>query len=101
MEIKKLIDAFRPVESRESGPKAEKKGPATGTTSHQGDRISLSAGAQTYRSVQAVAEADSGVRADRVEQIKAQVESNTYQMNSRKTAEKMLEQEYGAWGRQV
>lgn len=101
MEIKKLIDTFRPPESRETGSKTNKGGSPSGNSAHQGDRVSLSPGAQTFRDVLATADASSGVRTERVEQLKQQVESNTYKVDSRKTAEKMLEQEYSSWGRQI
>ena len=101
MEIKKLIDTFRPPESRETGSRATRSGSQEASPTPSGDRVSLSAAAQTFRGVLTEAQSSSGVRAERVEQLRQQVESNAYQMNSRKTAEKMLEQEYSSWGRQI
>lgn len=101
MEIKKLIDTFRPTENRDIEKKPTKGGVAPGEAAQQSDRVTLSAGAQTLRTAMVTAQADSGVRTERVEQLKHQVETNTYTMNSRKTAEKMVELENGLWGRQV
>lgn len=101
MEIKKLIDTLQHADNREVGGRKARDGSAQQPSVQQGDRVTLSTGAQTYRAVLTSAQASPGVRTERVEQIKQQVENNTYQMNSRKTAEKMLEQERDSWGREV
>ncbi len=101
MEIKKLIDTFRPADNRKVGDNPARGGPASEASTHQSDRVTLSAGAQTLRAAMTAAQASSGVRTERVEELRSQVETNTYQMNSRKTAEKMIEQERGEWERSV
>ncbi|TVR00957.1 MAG: flagellar biosynthesis anti-sigma factor FlgM [Desulfovibrionales bacterium] len=101
MEIKKLIDTFRPAANRDVGNKPARGGSASEASAQQNDRVTLSAGAQTLRTALVAAQADSGVRTERVEQLRQQVETNTYQMNSRRTAEKILEHENSLWERQA
>ncbi|SMP51806.1 anti-sigma-28 factor, FlgM family [Desulfonatronum zhilinae] len=101
MQIKNLIDTFRPPESRDVGSKPTRGGPASEASTQQSDRVTLSAGAQTLRAAMTAAQAGSGVRTERVEQLRHQVETNTYEMNSRRTAEKLVEQESGLWERSV
>lgn len=101
MQIKNLIDTYRPAENRNVGNKSPRGGPEPGSSARQSDRVTLSSGAQTLHTAMTTAQASSGVRAERVEQLRHQVETNTYQMNSRKTAEKMVEQESSLWERSV
>ncbi len=101
MQIKNLIDTFRPAENRDVGNKSARGEPASGASPQQSDRVTLSAGAQTLRAAMTAAQASSGVRTERVEQLRHQVETNTYEMNSRRTAEKLVEQESGLWERSV
>ena len=101
MQIKNLIDTYRPAENRNVGNKPARGGPDSGGSAQQSDRVTLSTGAQTLHTAMATAQASSGVRTERVEELRHQVETNTYQMNSRRTAEKMVEQESGLWERSV
>lgn len=98
MQIKNLTDMFRPMESSESHSQKIKGSAASRDTSTaKGDRVSLSQTAQLYKATRQAAQDSPEIRAEKVGQIKSQVASGTYEMNSRKTAEKMLEQESALW----
>ena len=101
MEIKKLLDTYRPVENRETDQKAGKSDNPARTAMQKGDRISLSPEAQTLKTVLAASHESSGVRSEKIEAIREQIAKNAYPMDSRKTAEKMLEQEYALWDRKA
>lgn len=101
MQIKNLTEMFRPVENADNRAQKGKTGRGSrDETASSGDRISLSRAAQQYTRVRQTAHEASGIRAEKVDEIKGQVADGTYQMNSRKTAEKMLEQENALWSAQ-
>lgn len=98
MQIKNLTELFRPVENSDNRTQKGKAGRgSSGDSTSSGDRVSLSAAAQQYKAAQHAAQDSSGVRAEMVDQIKDKVVSGTYELNNRKTAEKMLEQEFALW----
>ncbi len=101
MQIKNLTEMFRPVENADNRAQKGKAGRGSRDgAAASGDRVSLSRAAQQYSQVQQAANEASGIRAEKVDEIKGQVASGTYQMSSRKTAEKMLEQENALWSAQ-
>ncbi len=57
------------------------------------DTVNFSDEAKLYATSVRTAQADSGVRADRVAALKAQVQAGTYQIDSKTTAENMLAQD--------
>ncbi|MFZ5811271.1 MAG: flagellar biosynthesis anti-sigma factor FlgM [Thermodesulfobacteriota bacterium] len=69
-----------------SGTSGDKTGGATAST----DTVTLSGNAQLFAQAVRDAQTAPDVRADRVAELKAQVESGTYQPDSRKIAEKLL-----------
>jgi flagellar biosynthesis anti-sigma factor FlgM len=100
MQIKNLTDLFRPVDNADNRTQKNKAGRSSqGDSSTRGDRVSLSKAAQQYKQTQQAAQDSPGVRAEKVGHIRGQVADGTYQMDSRKTAEKILEQEFVLWGR--
>ncbi|MBA2848829.1 flagellar biosynthesis anti-sigma factor FlgM [Thermosulfuriphilus ammonigenes] len=56
----------------------------------QGDRVDLSQTSKDLKKVQAVLENTPDVRADKVRAIKEQIETGTYQVDSKKVAQAML-----------
>lgn len=100
MQIKNLTEMFRPVENADNRAQKGKtgRGGRDAGAAESGDRVSLSPAAQELKHVRQAAHDSPDARAERVDQIKGQVTSGTYRMNSRKTAEKMLEQENALWG---
>lgn len=70
------------------------RGTTTDTTATTGaDRVTLSDGARLVGVAVKTASGSPEVRADKVAELKAQVQSGTYQPDSRKIAEKMLTME--------
>lgn len=99
MQIKNLTEMFRPVDNADNRPQKGKAGRSASDDSlARGDRVSLSEAAQQILTVQQAAMSSPEVRAEMVGQIKGQVADGTYQMDSRKTATKMVEQELALWG---
>jgi negative regulator of flagellin synthesis FlgM len=102
MQIKNLTDMFRPVENSENRTAKNKASKTSQDDSlaaeATGDRVNLSQTAQLYKAAQQAAQNSSGIRIDLVGQIKERVAGGTYEINARKTAEKMLEQELSLWG---
>lgn len=101
MEIKNLIDSFKPIENRDTETRAARRKAGAVDGAGKGDKVSLSPEAQTFRGIMAAAQSSSDVRSEKVDQIREQIATNTYQMNSRRTAAKMVEQEQALWGRTV
>ena len=99
MQVKNLTDMFRPVDNADNRTEKNKAGRSSrdGSTT-KGDRVSLSQAAQLYKVTQQAARDSPDIRAEKVDQIKGLVNNGTYEMNSRKTAEKLLEQEFALWG---
>ncbi|HDQ40720.1 MAG TPA: flagellar biosynthesis anti-sigma factor FlgM [Desulfonatronum sp.] len=100
MQIKNLTEMFRPVDNTDNRSQKNKAGRSDRDDSSAvagGDRVSLSRAAQQYKLVQQTARNSPDVRAEMVGQIKGQVANGTYELNSRKTAEKMMEQEFALW----
>ncbi len=56
----------------------------------QGDRVDLSQTSKDLKKVQAVLENTPDVQADKVRAIKEQIETGTYQVDSKKVAQAML-----------
>ena len=66
--------------------------PAQGqaTSRPQGDAVQFSKSVTTIRAAHAAAAQASDVRAERVSEIRSQVQEGTYQVNNQKVAEKLL-----------
>jgi negative regulator of flagellin synthesis FlgM len=100
MQIKKLTDIFRSVENSENRSAKNKTDKVSqgDSSAMGGDRVNFSQAAQLYKAAQQAAKNSPDVRVEMINQIKERVAGGTYELNARKTAEKMLEQELSLWG---
>ena len=96
MEINNLLGKLGPYDqtkidkATEDSARARKEQAAAKAA---GDRISLSDEAKLRTEALGAAQAAPDVRRERVAAIKAQVESGEYQINTRKIAQKMVEED--------
>jgi len=103
MDIKKILGAGNPYaqglvdrsEESSSATKVErvKAKLKSASDSPSGDRVSLSDDAKLVAQAVKEAAGSSDVRVDRVEALKQQVQSGTYQPDSRKIAQKLIDSE--------
>ncbi len=98
MEIK--VDPYRAqqfernAETREAGKAANAQGQAqTQATAAQADRVSLSPEARLQAAAMQAASNAPDMRADKVAELKAKVESGEYRPDSRNIAAKLLQEE--------
>lgn len=85
-------------DSSETANGITRDGTSTGAADTGADRVTLSDGARLLSVATRTAQDASDVRADKVAELKAQVEAGTYQPDSRKIAEKMLTMESDLFG---
>lgn len=103
MDIKKILGAGNPYaqnivdrgEETSSASKVErvKAKLKNASESSSGDKVSLSGDARLVAQAVKEAAGSSDVRMDRVEALKQQVQSGTYQPDSRKIAQKLIDNE--------
>jgi negative regulator of flagellin synthesis FlgM len=102
MDIKSILGGVNPYvqskvekgEGSESSARAEKaKGRESSRTSSAGDRVSVSSDAKLVAEAAKAAQDGPGVRADRVEELRAQVQAGTYSPDPRRIAQKMVDNE--------
>ena len=95
MEIKKLLEgrgAYKQDKvERPSG--AEGKAKAKGADARESDTVVLSEEARLRGQALQAAHLDSGVRAERVMELKARVQAGSYQADPRKVAENLLRED--------
>lgn len=95
MEIKNLLEGRSAYKQgkveRPSG--AEGKAKAKGADARESDTVVLSEEARLRVQALQAAQLDPGVRADRVQELKARVQSGTYEPDSRKVAENLLRED--------
>jgi negative regulator of flagellin synthesis FlgM len=94
MEIKNLLEgrgAYKQGKIDRSGTEAKSK--AKDAESRGSDTVVLSEEARLRGQALQVANVDSGVRTDRVQELRARVKDGSYEPNMRKTAENLLRQD--------
>ncbi|MDH5298239.1 MAG: flagellar biosynthesis anti-sigma factor FlgM [Desulfobulbaceae bacterium] len=74
---------------KSSGSAASAKS-ASGSTVVSGDRVELSAGSQEVRRMQEILQETPEVRADKVAELKRQIDEGSYEVDPQKVADKML-----------
>lgn len=102
MEIKNTLGQLDPYRARlektEKEQNAARASKDTKGASSQGDRVSLSPEAKLRTETYTAAMNAPEVRQQKVDAIKAQVDTGTYQVDSKKVAEKLLQEEPGLFG---
>jgi len=102
MDIKKVLGGVNPYvqskvdksEGSEATSKAEKaKAKAKGQATSSGDRVSVSSESKLVAEAAKVAAESPDIRVDRVEALRTQVQEGTYNPDSRRIAEKLVEGE--------
>ena len=78
----------------------EKPREATAAPESRGDRISLSDDARIMAEAKRTAQEAPDIRQDKVAELKAQVESGTYTVDSRKVAAAMLREDMAIFGQE-
>ncbi|EGJ51167.1 flagellar biosynthesis anti-sigma factor FlgM [Desulfocurvibacter africanus] len=94
MEIKNLLEgrgAYKQGKIDRTGTEAKSK--TTDTESRGSDTVVLSEEARLRGQALQVANLDSGVRTDRVQELRERVKDGTYEPNLRKVAENLLRQD--------
>jgi negative regulator of flagellin synthesis FlgM len=99
MDIKKILGGGSPYvqskvekgESSEAPARVEKTKAKAGSQASAGDRVSVSSDAKLVAEAARVAKESPDVRVDRVEALKAQVQSGNYSPNPRLIAQKMVD----------
>lgn len=84
------------LEHLESSRPDTQKSKAAQTTGS--DRISISGEGRLKASMFNAAQADEGIRTDKVAEIKARISSGAYAVDSQDIATKMVQQELDIWG---
>lgn len=69
---------------------AQPAGQGSSAARPRGDAVQFSPSVTTIRAAQAAAAKASDIRAERVSEIRTQVQEGTYQVNAQKVAEKLL-----------
>ena len=78
----------------------EKPREAAAAPESRGDRVSLSDDARIMAEAKRTAQETSDIRQDKVAELKAQVESGTYTVDSRKVAAAMLREDMAIFGQE-
>jgi negative regulator of flagellin synthesis FlgM len=93
-------DSYRKhLEKTEHAPAgAAKPAPDKGASAPQGDRINLSSDARLHTQAFSAAMAAPDVRQERVDALKAQVEDGSYVVDSKRIAQKLLQEEQDLFG---
>ena len=86
------IDINQISSNRPDGPKRQDKNPAPQDRSNK-DSVSLSNTAQNLAKIETELKSLPEVNQSKVDEIKAQLENNSYQINSQNLAQKMLNTE--------
>lgn len=98
MKINEFLTGLQAYEqsrvNKSSRERAEKTGQGPGSTS---DRVSLSQDAKLYKTGLEQAVNAEEVRAEKVADLNARVKNGTYQPDSRKIAEKMIQEDLESW----
>ncbi|KAF0234700.1 MAG: negative regulator of flagellin synthesis [Desulfovibrionaceae bacterium] len=97
MDIKNILGGSNPYvqskvdkgEGTEAASAAKAKAKAK-SQSASGDRVSVSSDAKLVAEAAKAAQASPDIRVDRVEALRAQVESGSYNLNPRRIAEKLV-----------
>lgn len=97
MEIKKVYGDVNPYASQKLNetPRVQPEQPASAAATAQqtGDKVALSSEARLLATAMNVAGASPDVRADKVRELKEQVQSGTYKPDVRKAAANLLRDE--------
>lgn len=98
MEIKNTlirnVDPYRTQQLEPQGDAKSRRPAVNGQAPQaQGDRVSLSSSAMLHTAAHQAAVNAPDVRQEKVDALKAQVDSGEYQVDSRKVAEKLLQNE--------
>ncbi|GFK92694.1 hypothetical protein NNJEOMEG_00520 [Fundidesulfovibrio magnetotacticus] len=100
MDIKKILGGSSPYiqskvekgEESTASAKVEKaKAKARSQSSGSGDRVSVSGDAKLVAEAAKAAQESPDIRVERVEALRAQVQSGTYNLDSRRIAQKLVE----------
>lgn len=101
MEIKNSLtqfDTYRAQLDKTEKDAAARSAKETKNAPAKGDRVSLSPEAKLRTEAYSAAMSAPEVRQAKVDAIKSRVDSGEYQMDSRKVAEKLLQEEPGLFG---
>ncbi len=97
MQIKGLLSGLQTYEQSKIDKARDKSGQAASRGTASSDKVTLSQGARLYKAGMEEALNSDEVRTEKVNEIKAQVENGTYKPDSRKIAEKMINQDLESW----
>lgn len=88
----KVTNVFQQIKTEKTQVKRSESGSPTSSASKapQGDRVELSAGSQEVQKAKEVLAQTPAVRADRVQELKQQIERGEYQVDPHKIADKMM-----------
>ncbi|MFP4109068.1 MAG: flagellar biosynthesis anti-sigma factor FlgM [Desulfonatronovibrio sp.] len=97
MQIKGLLTGLQTYEQSRID-KARDKSAQTGSRgAASSDKVTLSQGARLYKAGMEEAINSDEVRAEKVNELKAQIQNGTYKPDSRRIAEKMISQDLESW----